>query len=114
MRCDKPAGFAVEPEDESLLGVTEHCRVCDERYEHWVKVEGRATDDLEHLAGRRLLLQRLCQVPVACFSSLNSRVFSIAITAWSAKVWSSAICVSVNGRTWMRLVNNRANRNAFS
>ena len=31
----------------------------------------------------------------AC-SSLNSRVFSIAITAWSAKVWSMAICRSVN------------------
>ena len=31
-------------------------------------------------------------------SSVNSRAFSIAITAWSAKVWSSAICWSVNGR----------------
>src|SRR5262249_9215454 len=31
-------------------------------------------------------------------SSLNSRTFSIAMTAWSAKVWTSAICFSVNGR----------------
>ena len=34
----------------------------------------------------------------AC-NSLNSRTFSIAITAWSAKVLSSAICFSENGRT---------------
>ncbi len=32
-------------------------------------------------------------------NSLNSRTFSMAITAWSAKVSSSAICLSVNGRT---------------
>ena len=31
--------------------------------------------------------------------SLNRRTFSIAITAWSAKVSRSAICLSVNGRT---------------
>ena len=30
-------------------------------------------------------------------SSVNSRTFSMAMTAWSAKVWSSAICLSVNG-----------------
>ena len=28
----------------------------------------------------------------------NSRTFSIAITAWSAKVVTSSICLSVNGR----------------
>ena len=32
----------------------------------------------------------------ACTSS-NSRTFSIAITAWSAKVVTSSICLSVNG-----------------
>src|SRR5262249_5139394 len=31
--------------------------------------------------------------------SSNSRTFSIAIAAWSAKVWTSSICLSVNGRT---------------
>ena len=37
----------------------------------------------------------------ACTSS-NSRTFSIAITAWSAKVVSSSICLSVNGLTSVR------------
>ena len=35
-------------------------------------------------------------------SSLSSRTFSIAITAWSAKVGPSSICLSVNGRTARR------------
>ena len=39
---------------------------------------------------------------VRASSSLNSRVFSMAITAWSAKVRSSATCASVNGRFSMR------------
>ena len=34
-----------------------------------------------------------------CCSASNSRVFSIAMTAWSAKVSTSSICLSVNGRT---------------
>ena len=37
----------------------------------------------------------------ACTSS-NSRTFSIAITAWSAKVVTSSICLSVNGSTFAR------------
>ena len=33
----------------------------------------------------------------------NSRTFSIAIAAWSAKVVTSSICLSVNGRTSRRV-----------
>ena len=36
-------------------------------------------------------------------SSLSKRAFSIAITAWSAKVVTSSICLSVNGLTSPRL-----------
>ncbi len=32
-------------------------------------------------------------------SSLSSRVFSMAMTAWAAKFCTSSICLSVNGRT---------------
>ena len=34
---------------------------------------------------------------VRCCSASNSRTFSMAITAWSAKVVTSSICLSVNG-----------------
>src|SRR5262249_7384863 len=38
-----------------------HCRL-DQRIEHRFQIEGRATDDLEHVGGSRLLLQRLAQL----------------------------------------------------
>ena len=45
-------------------------------------------------------------VAVCCASasrvSVNSRAFSIAITAWSAKVLTSSICSSVNDLTRWR------------
>jgi hypothetical protein len=40
----------------------------------------------------------------ACTSS-NSRTFSIAITAWSANVWTRSICCWVNGSTATRVRN---------
>jgi hypothetical protein len=40
---------------------------------------------------------------VRAWTSSNSRTFSIAITAWSAKVVSNSICLSVNGRTTERV-----------
>ena len=42
-------------------------------------------------------------------SSLSSRVFSMAMTAWAAKLLTSSICLSVNGRTSWRYIVNRAN-----
>ena len=68
----------------------------EQRIEHRLQVERRTADHLEYVSGGGLLLQQLREVtrPLAC-TSLNSppatpsRAFSMAITAWSAKVWSS-------------------------
>ena len=62
-----------------------------------------------------LMTRRISAVAVCCSSalacvSLNSRTFSIAITAWSAKVSSSAICLSVNGRGSGAQSDDRADR----
>src|SRR5262245_32599803 len=46
----------------------------------------------------------------ACTSS-NSRTFSIAITAWSAKVSTNSICLSVNGSA---VQDEQANRNSLA
>ena len=70
--------------------------------EHRLQVGRRAADDAENLAGRGLLLQRLGQLALRACSSSNSRTFSIAITAWSAKVVTSSICLGVNGRSAVR------------
>ena len=63
---------------------------------------GELLDDLQHLRGRGLLLQRLAQIVVRWRSSLSRRVFSMAMTAWAAKFVTSSICLSVNGRTSWR------------
>ena len=58
--------------------------------------------------GERLMTRRISLVAVCCSSasvrsllrapsSVNRRTFSIAITAWSANVWSSATCLSEKG-----------------
>src|SRR5215470_1283665 len=39
--------------------------------------------------------------------SSNSRTFSIAMAAWSAKVLTNSICLSVNGRTSKRVTNGK-------
>ena len=64
--------------------------------------------------GELLMTRRISLVAVCCSSasvssrlrassSWNSRAFSMAITAWSAKVWSSAICLSEKGLTSLRV-----------
>ena len=40
---------------------------------------------------------------VRCCSASNNRAFSIAITAWSANVVTSSICLSVKGLTAFRV-----------
>ena len=65
------------------------------RIQHRLDIRRRAGDDAQNFTRRRLLLQRLLEF-------LNSRTFSMAITAWSAKVSRSLICAGVKGRTSMR------------
>ena len=64
-----------------MVGLAQPRRRLDERIEHRLQIEGRATDDLEHVGGGGLLLQ-------ADFrrSSLSRRVFSMAMTACAAKL----------------------------
>ncbi len=65
--------------------------------------------------GELLITRRISAVAVCCSSdsvssrlrtssSLNRRTFSIAMTAWLAKVSSSLICFSENGRASVRRI----------
>ena len=64
-----------------------HCRLAKPRprspacVEHRLQIERRAADHLEHLGGRRLLLERFGSSLVRACTSSNSRTFSMAITA---------------------------------
>src|SRR5438045_7720234 len=44
------------------LSVADARRVLQHRLEHGLQIAGEAADDLQHLGGGRLLLQRLCKV----------------------------------------------------
>src|SRR5262249_22491011 len=64
----EPVGFgAVEhaidlPSNGSLVGVAQACRRFNQRLQHRLEVKGRAADDLEHVGGGGLLLQRFAQL----------------------------------------------------
>ena len=70
--------------------------------EHRLQFAGRRADDLEHVGGGGLLLQRFR-------SSLSSRVFSMAMTACAAKLLTNSICLSVKGRTSDRIHRHHTN-----
>src|SRR5262249_42267901 len=74
-----------------------HLGQSDDGIERRAQLMAHARDKL------RLVLARLRQLPVLVWISSNRRTFSMAITAWSAKVETSSICLSVNGRTEARL-----------
>ena len=44
------------------IGLAQPHRGFNQRVEHRLQIERRAADDLEHVGGRRLLLQRLAQL----------------------------------------------------
>ena len=88
--CSRAHDTILNTKQHAKVRVANASRVFQHRLENRLKLAGRATDDLEHVSGRCLLLQRFVR------SSLSSRVFSMAMTAWSAKVSASSICFCVN------------------
>ena len=54
------------------------------------------TSDGELAITFRISAVAVCRSSASCVS-LNSRAFSMAMTAWSAKVWSSSTCFSSKG-----------------
>ena len=74
-------------------------------------------DGLEVRRGAEIT-RRMSAVAVCCssasFVSLNSRTFSIAITAWAAKVSRSSICLSENGWTTSRRITMETERHSFA
>ena len=59
-----PAATRRRPSDKILpnVGVADAHRVLQHRRKHWLKIAGRAADNLEHLRRSRLLLQRFREV----------------------------------------------------
>jgi len=54
--------FTLTLEQKGMISLAQPRRRLDERIEHGLQIEGRAADDLEHVGGGGLLLQRLAQL----------------------------------------------------
>src|SRR3990170_4794321 len=57
--------LAVEPEYTTLFGAAERRSILNKGIQDWLKIECRPANDLEHLTGGRLLIQRLGKVTIA-------------------------------------------------
>ena len=60
--CCYAVHLAVAAVDRAVSGVAEPGGRFGEGVEHRLQVEGRAADDLEHVAGRGLVFERLLEV----------------------------------------------------
>ena len=94
--------FPVERVQDAEIRTAKMHRLAQHRVEYRREVAGRAADDLKNLRGRGLLLQRLREVARARLHFFEQPHVPIAITAWSAKVCSNSICLSVKGSTRAR------------
>ena len=72
-----------------------------DRLEHRVQVQRRADRPADFAQRRELPTDRVSSA-VRARTPVNRRTFSMAITAWLANVWRSAICFSVKVRTSSR------------
>ena len=93
----------AEDVDRAGIGRGELHGLRDDRREHRLEIE-RGVHGVADLAERPQLLDRTARGP-ACAPGprRTSRTFSIAITAWSAKVVSELDLLSVKGRTARRV-----------
>ena len=66
--------LTIEAIDESVGSVAQLGGILHERLEHGLQLERRAADEFQHLAGCRLLLQRLAQVRVGCRELARARL----------------------------------------
>ena len=60
--CHYPVDSPSRLRDVPHLGVAEPRGGLDERVEHRLQIEGRAADDLEHVAGRGLVFERFLEI----------------------------------------------------
>ena len=61
-QCDDAEAFSIVQIERAELGVADAHRIRQHGVEHRLKLAGRTGDDLQHLGGRGLLLQRFAQL----------------------------------------------------
>ena len=78
---------AVELVDHPRVGAAEPDRVAHDRLEHGLQLELPAPDDVEHLAGGRLLLDRLAQVPRELLDARVDRCSGFLVGGHGSSRW---------------------------
>ena len=84
------------------LGLADARRVLQHGLEHRLQFARRTGDDLQHLGGRGLLLQRLGEIVGALAQFVEQPRVLDGDDGLAAKFCTSSICLSVNGRTSWR------------
>ena len=95
-------GAVPRQPDAHPVGAAEPRRRLDQRIEHRPQVEGRAADDLEHVRGRGLLLQRFAEIVGALAQFVEQPRVLDGDDGLRGEILTSSICLSVNGRTSWR------------
>ncbi len=78
-----PVNLTVATKYETSVGTGQSGGRFDQRVENGLQIESRAADHLEHVGSSGLLLKRFAQL-------IETRTFSMAMTAWLAKFVSSS------------------------
>src|SRR4051794_35207254 len=60
---DEMEKLAVKSVDKAELCFAQTGGALRDHIKHWLPIGGRAADNAKHIAGRRLVLQRLCGLP---------------------------------------------------
>ena len=95
VKCHGAEGFSIVDVEGAELGLANARGVFQHGLEHRLEFARRAGDDLQHLRGRGLLLQRLAQL-VEQAGVLDGD------DGLGGEILTSSICLSVNGRTSWR------------
>src|SRR5262249_44818749 len=66
MMADKAQHVIVCTQDDSIEGIAQPCSATSNSVEYWLNVGRRAADYVEHLGGRHLVFELLCQFARAC------------------------------------------------
>ena len=106
MGRDEVKKLTIPPVNVSKRGVAKPSGFLQHGGKYRFELARRTADNLKHFRRRCLLLQRR----LVRARSFSSRAFSMAMTAWLAKFFTSSICFSVKGRTSGRWMCDDANR----
>ena len=99
---DRAEAIALGQVHDAELGPADAHRVLQHGLEHRLQLAGRAEMTCSTSEVAVCCSSDSVRSSVRWRSSLSSRVFSMAMTAWAAKFSTSSICFWLNGRTSLR------------